>query len=227
MSSKLKFNAVDIGNQASAATIIFNVLRQAIIDGGLDDGTPLRQEEIAAQFNTSRIPVREALSRLEQEGLVNNRRYRGAVVAGISLREAEEIFNFRILMESKVIAASVPRMAAGSLKQAMTLCEEFSACKDPSLWSDLNRKFHYCLYQDSGLTYHLSVIENAFDRTERYVNTQLRLTNGVERATVEHRTILEACERGDAESAARLTGVHIASARDQLLQQLDCGGRTH
>ena len=142
-------------------------------------------------------------------------------MAGLSYGEAEEIFNFRILMESEVVAASAKRMRTATLERAGTLCEEFAACKDPSLWSSLNREFHLCLYRDSGLIYHLSVIGNAFDRTERYVNTQLRLARGVERATIEHRAILDACERGDSWAAAQLTREHIAGVRDVLLQQLD------
>ena len=81
----MKLKATDIGRSASASLIIFDSLRQAIIDGELEEGALLRQDEIATAFNTSRIPVREALTRLEQHGLIENRRFRGAVVAGLSV----------------------------------------------------------------------------------------------------------------------------------------------
>lgn len=223
MASKLNLKSVDIGNRASAGSIVYEALRKAIIDGDLEDGTPLRQDDIAGQFNTSRIPVREALSKLEQEGLVKNRRYRGAVVAGISLREASEIFDFRILMEGEVIGASVPNMTSASLSKARGYCEEFHRTEDSKNWSKLNRKFHYSLYRDSGLKYHLAMIDNALDRTERYVHAQLSISQGVAKAHDEHLAILEACENGNAELASRLTREHISSVRDELLEHL--GGR--
>ena len=83
----MKFAAVDVRQAASAADIVYESLRKAIIEGALAEGESLRQEEIAQMFNTSRIPVREALSRLEQHGLITTQRYKGAVVAGLSIEE--------------------------------------------------------------------------------------------------------------------------------------------
>ena len=88
----MKYPTTDISKRDSAATIIFEALRKAIIEGDLKDGEPLRQEEIARSFNTSRFPVREALNRLEQQGLVRTQRYKGAVVATLSMQEAGEDF---------------------------------------------------------------------------------------------------------------------------------------
>ena len=80
----MKLNPVDISKTASASSIVFEALRKAIIEGDLKEGEPLRQDEIAGLFNTSRIPVREAISRLEEQGLVKTQRYKGAVVSGLS-----------------------------------------------------------------------------------------------------------------------------------------------
>ena len=81
----MKLQPIDISKTASAASIVFESLRKAIIEGELVEGTPLRQDEIARLFNTSRIPVREAISRLEEKGLVTSQRFKGAVVAGLDL----------------------------------------------------------------------------------------------------------------------------------------------
>ncbi|MDA4844157.1 GntR family transcriptional regulator [Hoeflea poritis] len=217
----MKLRSVDIGKTTSAASIVFDSLRQAIIEGELDDGDPLRQDEIAALFNTSRIPVREALTRLEQHGLVENRRYRGAVVAGISVDEAAEIFDFRSLLEGEVIAASVSRMTPASLLEARRHFQDFMDSDDPLEWGELNRRFHYALYRDSGLTYHLKVIDNALDRVERYLRAQLLMTDGLDRANREHLEILEACEAGDASRAAECTRQHIQGAKRTLIAFLE------
>lgn len=220
----MKIRTVDISSTASASSIVFASLRRAIIEGELEDGAPLRQDAIAALFNTSRIPVREALSRLEQQGLVETRRYRGAVVARLSAKEAAEIFDFLSLLESEVIATAVPRLSAASLLEVRRQYEAFRDSRDPYEWGELNRGFHYALYRDSGLDYHLRAIDNALDRVERYLRTQLIATDGHDRANREHLQILTACEQGNAARAAYLTRRHIDGAKDTLLEFLDRPG---
>ena len=217
----MKLKATDIGRSASASSIIFDSLRQTIIDGELEERAPLRQDEIATAFNTSRIPVREALTRLEQHGLIESRRFRGAIVAGLSVREASQIFDFRSLLEGEVIAAAVPLMRAQSLCEARELAASFDACEEPMGWGELNRKLHYTLYRDSDLDYHLKIIDNAIDRIERYLRVQLLLTDGRQRASREHLQILDACEQGDAEEARRLTRNHILGAKKALIDHLE------
>jgi len=212
----LKLNSVDISRTASAATIVFEALRKAIIEGELKDGEPLRQDEIARMFNTSRIPVREAISRLEEQGLVKSQRYKGAVVAGLSLEEATEVFDFRALVECEVIRRAVPKMSKDLLAEARAYCEDFAASPNPMDWGDLNRKFHGALYSACALPYHISVVDNAMDRIDRYLRAQLVMSDGMERANIEHLAILEACELGNADRAAALTLDHIEGAKASL-----------
>lgn len=212
----MKLNSVDISRTASAATIVFDALRKAIIEGELKDGEPLRQDEIARMFNTSRIPVREAISRLEEQGLVKSQRYKGAVVAGLSLEEATEVFDFRALVECEVIRRAVPKMSKDLLAEARAYCEDFAASPNPMDWGDLNRKFHGALYSACALPYHISVVDNAMDRIDRYLRAQLVMSDGMERANIEHLAILEACEMGDASRAAALTLDHIEGAKASL-----------
>ena len=220
----LKFQSVDIGKTASAATIIFRSLRKSIVEGDLSDGAPLRQDEIARAFNTSRIPVREAITMLEQQGLVKAIRYKGAVVACLSMQEADEIFDFRCLLEPEVIRAAVPKMTKEILTNARGFLEQFAAAEDPMHYGDLNRKFHSTLYGASGLPYHISVIENSMDRIDRHLRAQLVMTDGVERGNQEHLAILHACETGDIDQAAKLTYAHIHDAKTSLQEKLQSGG---
>ncbi|EBA16003.1 probable transcriptional regulator [Roseobacter sp. SK209-2-6] len=216
----MKLKSVDISKTASASSIVFEALRRAIIEGDLTEGEPLRQDEIARLFNTSRIPVREAISRLEEHGLVKTQRYKGAVVSGLSVTEAEEIFDFRALVEPEVIRRAVPQMSQETLAQARDSWAAFSEADDPMTWGELNRDFHSVLYQASGLQYHLDIIDNAMDRIDRYLRAQLVLSNGMERANEEHMGIWQACMDGNAELAAERTRQHITGARESLLQNL-------
>lgn len=216
----MKLKSVDISKTASASSIVFEALRKAIIEGDLKEGEPLRQDEIARLFNTSRIPVREAISRLEEQGLVKTQRYKGAVVSGLSATEAEEIFDFRALIEPEVIRRAVPQMSPETLEKARSSWAAFSQSSDPMSWGDLNRDFHSTLYQASGLQYHLDVIDNAMDRIDRYLRAQLVLSNGMERANEEHMEIWEACMNGNADLAAERTRRHITGARESLIQNI-------
>ncbi len=213
---KVKLQTVDIGKTASAASLIFEAVRKAIIEGDLNEGEALRQDELARMFNTSRIPVREALTMLEQQGLVKIERYKGAIVAGLSLDETNEIFDFRALVEPEVIRSAVPQMTQSQLRKARGYIDKFARADDPMAYGDLNRKFHATLYQASKMTYHMNAINNSIDRIDRYVRAQLVQLGGMERANQEHRKILEACEKGDANLAAQLTADHIIGAKTAL-----------
>lgn len=216
----MNFRAVDVAQTKSATEIVFDSLRQAIIMGELEDGAPLRQEEIAKAFNTSRIPVREAIARLEQLGLVETRRYKGAVVAAITNDEFDEIFDLRALVESDAIRRAVPMMTRASLVVARSCHEDFAKATAPEAWPDLNRKFHCSLYGAAQAPNYLKVINGLLDRLDRYLRVQLCLTDGMERATREHGAILSACESGDAERAASLTYDHVQGVKASVLDYL-------
>ena len=217
----MKIDTTDISKTASTATIVFEALRKAIIEGELEVGEPLRQDEIARMFATSRIPVREALSRLEEQGLVTTQRYKGAFVSGLSASEASEIFDFRSLVEGDVVFRAVPRMTEADLETARDYCQRFAASTEPMEWGNLNRSLHAALYRPCGLSYHLSVIENAMDRVDPYLRAQLVLSNGMDRAIREHNAILDACVKRDAEKAAQLTRAHIEGAKISFLDHLN------
>ena len=216
----MALQGVDISRTVSAGGLVFQALRRAIVEGELKDGDPLRQDEIARLFNTSRIPVREAITMLEQQGLVKNHRFKGAVVVGLSIDEASEIFDFRCTIDTHVIRVAVPHMTPAVIAEARAICAAFSGTDDPMRWGDLNRAFHMTLYQASNLPFHLATLTNAMDRLDRYVRAQLLLTDGHGRANAEHLEILEACARGDADAAADLTAAHIRRAHAMLKEHL-------
>ena len=217
MNERLRLRAVDLGRTASSSDVIYDALRDAIIRGEISEGENLRQDSVAQMFNVSRIPVREALKRLEAQGLVTSARYKGVVVASMSVSEIEEIFEFRALIEPTVIEHAVPRMSQATLDEARRHCAAFAAETDPSRWGDLNRAFHTALYRDAGRPYYQSVIDKTSDRIERYVRAQLDLTHGMQRARADHQAILDACFRRDAKAAGRLTRAHIANASKTLI----------
>ena len=217
----MKVKATDIAQMASAADVIFEALREAIAKGDVSEGQTLRQDHIARMFNVSRIPVREALTRLEEQGLVTTQRYRGAVVTTLSTDEVREIFEFRALLEPEVLRYSVERISDEGLENAKNFAHAFATETDSSHWGELNRQFHYSLYAEAGRPYYLQTINAALNRVERYLRAQLVLTDGMARARREHQGILEACIARDADEAARLTREHILGASVSLIGFLE------
>ena len=217
MASTFKLKAFDLGRQASSADVIYDALRDAIIRGEIEEGEPLRQDTIAQMFNVSRIPVREAMQRLEAQGLVVSERYKGVIVASLSHDQITEIFQFRALVEPTVIELAVPLMTQASLDAAQRYCDAFAAETDPVRWGDLNRDFHTALYKDSDKKFFLSMIDKTNDLVERSVRLVLYLTKGMRSAVAEHQAILDACKARKPELAAELTRQHIDQADKALV----------
>ena len=220
LGKSLNLQTLDLGASASSSDVIHDALRTAITRGEIGEGQTLRQDSIAKMFNVSRIPVREALKRLEAQGLVTSVRYKGVVVTPLSQSEIEEIFQFRALIEPELLKFSVPNMTEQSLDHAQSLCDAFANEEDASRWGDLNRLFHSSLYVDAGKHYFSSVVAGANDRIERYIRAQLIMTYGRQRAIAEHQMIVDACRRGDAQAAADITRDHILQASRSLIEVL-------
>ncbi|MFV0301553.1 MAG: GntR family transcriptional regulator [Paracoccus sp. (in: a-proteobacteria)] len=210
----------DLGNAPTTSDIILTHLRNSISDGSLAEGEPIRQDEVARLFNVSKIPVREALKRLEAEGLVEFQRNKGAIVTTVSEPEIAQIFETRAILESNAIALSVPHMTEATFAQAQACCDAFAAEGNVAQWSALNWQFHSCLYLDAQRPFLVGLIRSVNDRLERYLRVQLTLSHGHERADREHREILTACIAGDADRARELVYAHIMSASASLLHHL-------
>ena len=128
-------DAPNLGVAPSASEVISKYLRESIISGQFAEDEPIRQDDIARVFNVSKIPVREALKRLEAEGLVQFQRNKGAVVTRISEPELAQIFEVRVLLEVQAIRLAVPRMTQAQIDQATAICDEFIGDDDIGRWA--------------------------------------------------------------------------------------------
>jgi DNA-binding GntR family transcriptional regulator len=136
------------GKYVSKSDMVTDVLRELITDRQLSPGTPLRQRDLAEQFDVSYTPVREALRRLESEGLVVTDVHRGATVARTEPQELED--NYRILAALEALAASlaVAKMTDGDLAEIEALYRGVAACRpDDERLAELNRQFHFRIYE--------------------------------------------------------------------------------
>ena len=213
-----KLNAPDLGNSPSTSEIITLHLRDAIVAGHFAEDEPIRQDDIARQFNVSKIPVREALKRLEAEGLVMFQRNRGAMVTRICDAELAQMFEVRMLLEDKLLRLAIPNMTEATFARAELICQEFVGEDDVGRWAELNWELHACLYEPAQRPFMISMVRSVNDKLERYLRMQMSLSAGKDRADHEHREIIDACRAGDVERAVKLLDEHIAGVCKTLFE---------
>lgn len=198
-------------------------IRERILNGTYPEGEPLRQDAIASELGVSRIPVREALRQLEAEGLVTFSPHRGAVVSSLSVAEIEELLELRAKIESDLLLRAVPHLTAADFARAEEILDAYEAAlrrRDVSEWGELNWHLHSTLLAAAGRPLTLGVAENLHRQADRYLRMQLALTHGESRANEEHRAIVAAARRRNAERAAQLLASHIFGAQRSLVKFL-------
>ncbi len=204
----------------SLASAVADKLRAMIIRGDVQEGEQLRQDAIAADFQVSRIPVREALRQLEAEGLIKIVAHRGAVVSALSADEIEELFDIRALLECEVLKLSIPNLTDADFEKADSILETYEKAlwmkEEVGTWGRLNWQFHATLYSRANRPHFMSIIKMINNNGDRYTRLQLYLTQAFERAKQEHRALLDLCRKRDAAAASDLLERHIHNAGRML-----------
>ncbi|WP_054728131.1 GntR family transcriptional regulator [Sphingopyxis macrogoltabida] len=217
-----------IVSRVKIADSVTDEIRQLILSGEIADGSPLRQDALAEQMGTSRIPVREALSRLESEGLVASFPHKGYVVTGLSRSDIEELFDLRTMLEPDLIRHAIPKMTEEDLAAATAILEEYDAALltgDVDTWGDLNRQFHMALYAPSGRAKTLDIVRGLLVNADRYTRLVLTVGYGIDKAQEDHGGLLDLCRRGLINQAVALTRDHIERTGADLLEMLDARDR--
>ncbi|WP_028238783.1 GntR family transcriptional regulator [Stutzerimonas azotifigens] len=215
-----RFNAPNLGITPTASEVIAKHLRDAIVSGQFAEGEPIRQDDIAGLFNVSKIPVREALKRLEAEGLVLFQRNKGAVVTVLTEPELAQMFEVRVLLETQITRLAVPNMREETFAEAERICAAFVHEDNAARWSELNWAFHACLYAPAQRPFMLQMIRSIHDKVERYLRVQMSIHEGKRDANLEHLEILAACRSGDVERSVRLIEQHILGVCQALFDHL-------
>lgn len=202
---------------------VTDALREQILSGELAPGNRIGQDELAQRFGVSRIPVRGALSRLEGEGLVLLKPSSGAWVARLNLAECIETYMIRERIEPLALGQSVPRMSDDTVQKLIEMVDEMEQSRDTESFLTRDRAFHLASYQDAGMPQLFAIIERFWNTTQHYRRAFTALL-GRERNWIihaEHRLIVEAIRRRDAESAANILHNHIRRSRHELAAHAD------
>lgn len=201
---------------------VFEIIRERIVTGRLPHDIAIRQDALAAELGVSKIPLREALARLEQEGLLTSQANRGYFVSAMSAAEADEIFELRLAIEPR--AAGIAALAANDDERATAqrAFDELDAATgngSPEI-AVRNRAFHTALVRPGDRLLTTQVVERLQVMSERYVLAHLQPTGREERADLEHRQLIRAWLDRDAETTERLLATHIQGTLNDLREQL-------
>jgi DNA-binding GntR family transcriptional regulator len=193
--------------------------RDRILAGTYAPGSALRQDTLATEFGTSKIPVREALVQLQSEGLVDIFPNRGFQVRPLATTELDEIFSLRLQIEPAAVARGA-RLAAPedhvAARRALDELNDALAAEEFSASGHLNRAFHLRLLVPRRQPVAADILSRLHTLAQRYVQAHLRPEGRVKRAAREHAALLRAWSMGKSKEARTLTHSHIKSTRDDL-----------
>jgi len=189
-------------------------LRQAIVDGRLGPGDPIRQESIATKLGVSATPVREALRRLEAEGAIVYVPHRGATVAELSAENVQDLYALRSKVEGLATMFATERGHA-NLDEIAGLNDELAellrrGASGEALGS-LNRRFHFAIYHAARSQLLLTHIETLWTMFPVRANAQLwAVPEHASRFVHDHGAVLKAMQAGDATAAEAVMAEHVA-----------------
>ncbi len=202
---------------------VTSLIREMIRQGELAAGQRLVEEQLAEHTGTSRTPIREALHRLEQEGLVVRRDKGGYRVRPLSAREVEETTGVRAALESYAVELACQAMTPERLRGLQQNVAQFSralANGDRQRLVALNTQFHQEIYEMAGSRLLLRMINDLAEALHRFRLALLADMESAARSLRDHRAMLAALEKGDPQLAARICREHLLAGGRWMLERL-------
>ncbi|MFN0154795.1 MAG: GntR family transcriptional regulator [Gaiella sp.] len=185
-------------------------LRHDLLAGEIKPGERIKVAELEKRFGVSHIPIREAVRRLESEGLIVAMPQRAAVAAGVDLDDLAGLYDLRRIIECDVIRRSAATMTDAQIdtvRNALERLETVADDHDSSLFWDLHRDFHWALLEPGATAWIQRVLDQIWLASQRYV--RLFVTKTVEDAMRDHRLLYDLCGQRDGAGAAELLRRHL------------------
>lgn len=212
------------GRSLATSESVHRTLREAILQQILGPGTRLAEEDLAGGFGISRTPVREAILRLEAEGLAERSSGRTAFVTEISPREIVEIYEVRGAIDglsAELAATRIEPPALSGLEWTNQQMRDAGEQGDFVTMARLNLEFHEQLATASGNAFLLQMLVAVHDRVRRFPGTTFAHGERWREAVEEHDALLTALRSHDSEASARLARAHMNRSRDVRIATLD------
>lgn len=201
--------------------IVYEALRDAIFNQGMKPGERLMETELAEEMGVSRTPVREAIRKLELEGYVVMIPRKGAYVAGLSIKDINEVFEIRGALEALAAGLAAQRATQEEIEEMQR-----NVFMETTQWEtsdlirtiELDTKFHDLIYTSSRNGRLQSMIKELREQVQRFRTTTLAVPGRMKFALDEHKRIVEAIAERDVAAAQKAAYNHIDSAENALLE---------
>jgi DNA-binding GntR family transcriptional regulator len=211
------------GGHRTLAERAFNALHDAIITGILAPGERLPIDRLAEDLETSPMPIREALRRLDSVGLVTNIPHRGATVAELSVPDLKEIYELRLTLEPVAIGKAAARFTDAETavaKEALDALAKAIKTEEPvAVWT-AHTEFHFSLYRTARSPWLMRSITPLWQSSERY-RFASRVETGLAKRSREHKEIFDACADNQPALASTLLYNHLARTANLVAKEMD------
>lgn len=203
--------------------VVFNTLRQAILTGELKPGERLMEIHLANKLGVSRTPIREAIRKLELEGLVTMVPRRGAEVAQITEKSMNDVLEVRRAMDALCVELACDRITAEELEQLKAACDGFEAAVktgDVKKIAQADVALHDIIVQATGNQRLIQLVNNLSEQMYRYRFEYIKDSSQHERLVEEHRIIYQSIVQKDKETASQAAKTHIDNQERSIIRQI-------
>jgi DNA-binding GntR family transcriptional regulator len=229
----------ELSGRRTMTDAVYEQLKAAIVELRIPPGAPLREAEIAQGLSVSKTPVREALGRLEQDGLVTLNSFRSAAVTDYTARDLQEIYELREIIEvaaARAAAESMSEKGLADLGRIASECVRLNAeggeggggteggGGSASELVQLISEFDTVLYEEVTNRRIRAILDNLAAHLARIGRLTTEIPGRIDASVREHAQIYEAIKRRDPETASRFMRDHIRSVRDDQLRALPAPG---
>jgi DNA-binding GntR family transcriptional regulator len=215
-----------VGKPRSVGEAVYDALKAAIIQGGLPPGQRLIEHQLSLQMRTSRIPIREAIKKLEKDDLVEKLHKRGFVVKSMTKAEIEETFGIRAVLESYAAYLATERVTdvlIGRLEKTVQAYRDAFASNDVKGMMAANVQFHEMIYKASGSQKLYTLVNTFRDHISRYRKTLLFTRDFAKISLEDHVQMLHAMKEGKKEKVEQLVKKHILRGRGIIIGEMEAG----
>jgi len=214
-------------NYPSKSEKVYDILLENIIRRRLTPGERLVERDLAEKLGVSKTPVREALSRLRKEGLVEGTSYRGFFVTRISPKDMEEIYELREVIEGLAARNATKKINEEQIEQLNSIIRSFEECvrkKDLEYYSSLDLEFHNLLAAGSKNRRLSQIMQLLRNQTRILMSSSVVLPGRVEASLKEHKKIMNAVVSHEPDLAEQFAREHIKNVKKAVLSSLKNAG---
>lgn len=209
--------------------VVFNTLRKAILTGQLKPGDRLMEVPLAKRLGVSRTPIREAIHKLEQEGLVTMIPRRGAEVARITERSLQDVLEVRRALDVLSVELACERITEEKIRDLQVACEQFeqaTSSGDTAAIAKADVAYHDIIVEAAGNQRLQQLVNNLAEQMYRYRFVYLKDISQHMKLVEEHREILSCISRRDKQGASKAARMHIDNQESSIIRQIRLENRS-